>query len=191
MQSFLIASPGRTGSSFLTDYIKNLSKALGINDVSVTQTHDATTQMSQDTVAIQCRRRDLWAHTLSSVISQKRNEWIEYTDCNEDFVIDLDDFENKYVWNLRWFDAFEHYTRYDKRIDLFFEDFMQDHMVINRSLGFPEVAASTDTHPSPNLKNKIKNLQELKSFFDRLESNDHLHTFPITQRCWEFKLPGE
>lgn len=184
MKTFLVASPGRTGSSFLTSYIKKLSEQF--YPVSVVQTHNGMEQLPRNTVAIACRRRDLWSHTLSSVIAEKRDEWVKYTECNESFTIDLDKFENKYVWNLRWFDAFEYYTSYDTRINLYYEDFMQDHMLINRCLGLPEIPVETTTRPSPDLKNKIQNLEELKLLFDKLESNEYLHTFPIHERCWEW-----
>jgi len=185
-KKYLIASPGRTGSVSLSAYIKKLFEILEI-DSQIYGTHDATLQMSEDTVVICSRRRDRWQHTVSSVIAQSTNQWTSYQDQNNRFKVKLEDFENKYVWNLRWFDAFEYYTRYTHKIDLFFEEWIHDMSLINQSLGLSrQVVVDCKFNVSPYKPDLIENLDHLKTFFLELENNKHLHSFPVEQRTWSY-----
>ena len=185
VKNYLIASPGRTGSVFLLNYLKKIFSILKINN-RIEATHDATLQMSEDTIVICSRRKDLWRQTLSAVIAQYTNEWTTYSNSLDTFEIILEDFENKYVWNLRWFDAFNHYTRYSKKIDLYFEDFIQQPSHINLKLELPNIDIDFAYESSPYRETKIKNLYIIKDFFLQLEKNVHLHTFPVEERNWTF-----
>lgn len=181
---WLIAGPGRTGSSFLLNYLTNYFALENTSGIKIVQTHDATLQLDSDSLVICSRRRDLWQHTLSSVIAQHYNEWTEYRKEDEDFTIDFKSFENKYLWNLRWFEAFDHYTRYNLRLNLYFEDFINNQSIINQTLQLQPASCVTTTKPSPHKQDRIRNLPELKAFYKKLQHNTHLHSFPITERCW-------
>jgi hypothetical protein len=185
MKTYLIASPGRTGSVFLLNYLKKTFSILQIND-QIEFTHDATLQLPENTIVICARRRDLWRQTLSAVIAQYTNEWTRYSDSSDIFEIAPEDFENKYVWNLRWFDAFNHYTNYSKKIDLYFEDFIQQPSHINLTLSFPHINIDLTSESSPYRETKIKNLDTIKNLFVQLEKNVHLHNFPVEERNWSF-----
>lgn len=182
--TYLIASPGRTGSMFLKNYLEN---ALGALDLSnqISATHDATLQLPSDTMVICSRRRDLWQQTLSAVIAQYFGEWTEYSNRSDRISIRFEDFENKYVWNLRWFEAFDYYTSYPTKIDIFYEDFIRDPGLLNRCLGLPEIPIQTSTFASPYRSDRVENLQELKDFFCSLEQNTYLQSFPVHERCWQ------
>lgn len=185
IKNYLIASPGRTGSVFLLNYLKKTFSILKTND-RIEATHDATLQLSEDTIVICARRRDLWRQTLSAVIAQYTNEWTTYSNSLDTLKITLEDFENKYVWNLRWFDAFNHYTKYSKKIDLYFEDFIQQPSHINLKLMLPNIDIDVASEFSPYRETKIKNLNIIRDFFVELEKNVHLRTFPIEERNWTF-----
>lgn len=181
---WLIASPGRTGSSFLLNYLTNYFALEKTSGIKIVQTHDATLQLASETLVICSRRRDLWQHTLSSVIAQHYDEWTEYRKEDEDFAVDFESFENKYLWNLRWFEAFYHYTRYDATVDLHYEDFINNQSIINQTLKLQPISYAAATKPSPHKQARITNLPELMAFYEKLQQNTHLHSFPITERCW-------
>lgn len=185
---YLVAGPGRTGSVFLYNYLKILCRQIaGPQTIMIEQTHDATLQLAYETVVIHCRRKDLFEHTLSSVIAQYTNEWTVYTHETVSLDIDLKDFESKYLWNLRWFEAFEHFTRYHIRIDLYFEDFIKNPKLINQTLGLPVREIIPPTQQRPRGTHVVNNLHELKDFFQKLEKNQYLHSFPIEERDWSWQ----
>ncbi len=187
---FLVAGPGRTGSVFLFEYLKTLFAQSNLRKRihSIKQTHNATLQLPYETVVIQCRRKNLFEHTLSSVIAQYTNEWTEYSQQSVSLHIDLRDFESKYLWNLRWFEAFEHFTSYKHRVNLYFEDFITNPGLINRSLDLPLSDIVSRTRARPRALHTVTNLTELQNFFQELQADPGRHNFPIEQRDWSWQL---
>ena len=188
-KKYLVVGPGRTGSTFLIKYLTKLANVLSSNDqekIEVWQTHDPKLQLDHNNVIIMSRRKDLWAAIISSILANHYGEWVNYTNQPGTFVADLDDFENRYVWQCRWHEAFEYYTSYNHRINIYFEDFVSNPLHINEKLNLPLISIPAQTQPSPYKEDRIENLEELKSRFLYLENDWETHNFPIHMREWDW-----
>lgn len=177
--SFIVAGPGRTGSTLVSTYIERILKLIDHPNQFVLQTHDFRLQLDPSIPVILVKRKDLFAHTLSGVIADHYNEWTEYTNKDGTFVADGSIFKNKYVWNLRWFEAFDHFTAYQSTTEIFFEDFIVDPTLISKAAGLPDHDIPVETEKSPYRPERIENLDEIKDLFHRLENEAGIRNFPL------------
>jgi hypothetical protein len=192
---YLVASPGRSGSIFVTMTIakslrlqsvfslstENINSAVSI----VRHTHDATLQLpNHDIVVVQPYRCNLFKELVSAVISETYNEWSDnsYTGNREPFVCDLDLFRIKYIWHKKWHQAFEHYTVYSNRVYLCFEDFIGNSSAVCKALDIP--TCNLKTQKSPYSENNILNIDQLQQEFDILEKDQTIQTAPIENFTW-------
>jgi len=178
---YLVCSPGRSGSIFVTLAI---ARSLGLRAVFSNQTplintdnpivyhsHDAQLQLpDQDIHVVHVSRRDLFNEIISAVICEQYNEWFNYSGHGQPFVADLLTFENKYWWHKNWHRAHHELTRYQNRHYLNFEDFIGRSEVICQSLNIPVVQIKTQK--SPYSFSNILNIQELSQRFVELESTE-------------------
>lgn len=192
--NYLIASPGRSGSIFVTQTIGQSLKrstqyshrlsADNLPQSFIYHTHDATLQLpDHDLTVIQPQRKDLFAEIVSALIAEHYNQWTEYTPEQTPFVADLDMCYDKYVWHKYWHKAFETLTRYQHRIYLTFEQFIGRSAVVCKALGIPSV--DLVTQKSPHSVKNILNIEQVKSLFDKLENDRLLHARSVTDFDWQ------
>ena len=170
----------------VTKYLRRALNLMDRPNKFVLQTHDPKLQLDASIPVVLVKRSDLFAQTLSGVIADHYGEWTKYTNKDGTFIADPEIFENKYVWNLRWFDAFDHFTRYDSKFEIWFEEFIIDPTIINKTIGLPDLAIEIETEKSPYGADRIENLSEIKELFRRLENDENSHDFPIESRPWDF-----
>jgi hypothetical protein len=176
---YLVCSPGRSGSIFVTLAI---ARSLGLRSVFSNQeplpntdkpivyhSHDAQLQLpDQDIQVVHVSRHDLFNEIISAVICEQYNEWFRYSGQGQPFVADLLTFENKYRWHKNWHRAHHELTQYQNRHYLKFEDFIGRSEVVCQSLNIPVVQIRTQK--SPYSASNILNIQELSQRFAELES---------------------
>lgn len=191
---YMVASPGRSGSIFITLAV---SRSLGLMPVfdnqgfdtsstrsMILHTHDAMLQLPNDPVVICPSRDNLFKEVCSAVIAEHYNEWYDYTDNHQPFVADLDQFDVKYIWHKRWLEAFEHYTKYTNKIYLKFEEFIGNSVKLCQLLGIPPVEYVSK--PSPRRPEQcIINFQQIKDRFVELESDLALKQIPVEYYNWK------
>jgi hypothetical protein len=177
---YLVCSPGRSGSIFVT---LTIARSLGLKAIMSTQTplpktdeplvyhsHDAQLQLlDQDIQVIHVTRRDLFNEIISAVMCEQYNEWYNYSGLGQPFVADLNVFENKYHWHKYWHRAHHSLTRYQNRRYLTFENFIGRSEVICRELNIPSVT-DVYTQKNPYLSSNILNIYDLSQRFLQLES---------------------
>lgn len=151
------------------------------------QTHDPKLQLDSDIPVILVKRRDLFKQTISGVLANHYQEWTEYTNKDGTFVADKNIFANKYIWNIRWFEAFNHYTTYKSKTEIFFEDILQNLLLINHAANLPHQEIELKSEKSPYGLDRIENLSEIKEFFNQLENDKKIHDCPIEQIPMDFK----
>jgi hypothetical protein len=193
---YLVASPGRSGSIFVTATIaKSLNyramfspaqQNINLNTPMVRHTHDATLQLpDNEIIVVQPYRQNLFRELISAVIAETYNEWSDssYTGNGTPFVCDLEMFTNKYVWHKKWHQAFEYYTVYSRRIHLCFEEFIGNSAAVCQALDIPVVDLATKK--SPYSENNILNVDQLQQEFEKLEQDQELQNAPIENFIWK------
>jgi hypothetical protein len=193
-QRYIVAGPGRTGSSLITTI---LSDTLGLKKIFrpkdtkqlsrwVAQTHNPRIQFTDQDVLVIKSTRDLLPTLISSCIASHYNEWTTYTSrVDSPFVIDLDDFENRFIWANRWHEAFDYYTKYTNTVTIDFESVTADFGYVFDAIGLarPE-EIKTIINKSPRNQSNIANLTEVIECYNRLKQDPYLNTTPITSFKW-------
>jgi hypothetical protein len=179
---YIVAGPGRTGSSLIA---AELGQALGVPvltdstinritaDCCVVHTHNPRLQLDPDACVIVSHRRNLFDTIVSSCIASHYNEWTVYTSDQTPFQVALDDFENRYIWTKRWYEAFDTYTQYNNKTTVEYEKFIADY-------------AGTNTKSPRDGKTVITNYHTLVEFFKELECNEFINTAPIDTFQWNY-----
>lgn len=175
---YLVCSPGRSGSIFVTLTIAHSlgirpimsnKSPLPVNDIPVVyHSHDAQLQLDPDVPVLHVTRNDVFAEIISAVISEQYNEWAQYSGNKPPFVADVAMFENKYYWHKYWHHAHRALTHYNNRRVLVFEEFIGNSQLLCDQLGIPRVHYKTEK--SPYSQNNILNIAELREKFAQLEA---------------------
>jgi len=194
---YIVAGPGRTGSTLIWSI---LSDSLGLKtilwpnqadqfDQWVTQTHDPQIQFPDQDVLVIKSTRDLFSTLISSCIAAHYNEWTSYSSkIDTPFVINLDDFENRFIWTNQWHEAFDYYTKYTNTITVDFESVVNDFGYVFDAIGQARPAEiKTSVPKSPRDQSNIANLPEVIECYNRLKQDQYLNTAPITEFEWKFK----
>ncbi len=174
---YLVCSPGRSGSIFVTltiakslkirSVMSNISQLPNNDEPIVYHTHDAQLQLDSNIPVLHIVRKNLFAEIISAIICEEYNEWFRYTGNKDPFVADLDRFEEKYFWHKHWHAAHRAMTNYKHRQELSFEEFIGSSETICDQLQIPRVQVETDK--SPYSVDNIINIQELRHKFNSLE----------------------
>jgi len=192
---YLVASPGRSGSVFVSWVMaKSLNlqpiysdwRKLTVDQPAVLHSHEAKLQLDKDVTVIQVHRRDVFAQVISAIIAEEYNEWRVYqvTD-KQPFVADIDKFYDKYVWHKKWHQAFEYYTQYTNVQHVWFEDFIGNAERLCDLLNIPKKDDLPKSQKSPYNQNYILNIEQLKQEFRRLENDTHLQQCAIQEFNWD------
>lgn len=192
---YLVASPGRSGSIFVT---VTIAKSLQLTPVFswpqentndhtplVLHSHNAKLQLPDDNiVVVQPYRRNLFKELVSAVIGETYNEWSDesYSGQGAPFVCDINLFRTKYAWHKKWRQAFEYYTSYTNRVYLCFEDFIGNSLAVCESLGIPKVYHTSKK--SPYSENTILNIDQLRLEFEKLEQDQELQNESVEKISW-------
>ncbi len=178
---YLVCSPGRSGSIFVSMTIaQSLNMRLVIqeslpdtNEPVVYHSHDARLQLpDQDITVVHVTRNDLFGEIVSAIISEQYNEWFNYSGKGQPFLADIGMFEQKYYWHKNWHRAHHELTHYRDRRYLKFEDFIGCSKVVCQQLNIPVV--STFTQKSPYSQRNILNLAQLQQRFVELQATEQV-----------------
>jgi hypothetical protein len=174
MTSFVVFTPGRTGSQLI---FKNLLQHFGKN--SAVHCHNPLSKPTTDNSwAIVCLLRDVFSAIVSSLVGKRTKEYTQYQgEYNTRFSVDQIEFEDTYQHHKLFYQAIEHYN-FVKVIDIYYEDLISDPKSLFASLGIEKDIDLTLQEKSP-YKNKelLINLAQCQQWFDYLDSQ----TIPDSQ----------
>jgi hypothetical protein len=141
VKSYVISSPGRVGSTYL-------SSILRLTESAVISVHNPWFVCDYTTSClILLKRRDIIGSIMSTLIAEYTNEYVKYSNRHmEKIYINADGINSKlyhtYIWH-KWYWESHDLSRSWQRVERFyFEDFLDDYQWVYTTLG---VTGVTDT----------------------------------------------
>jgi hypothetical protein len=193
---YIVAGPGRTGSTLITSLLSKNLKLPIFYDTSMTtsqpfvmQTHNPKLQLDPAITVIYADRKNLFDTVISSCIANYYCEWTAYTNTiKPPLYVDYEDFYNRYLWCKRWREAFLHYTKYDRIITIDFDKLIDNYDYLFTALHLNNAGLQPDIKKSPRDITAINNIEEVKMWFAQLENDIFLNSANITSFEWGFDV---
>lgn len=176
IKRYLVSAPARVGGNLIADIIRSA-------DVPVLHTHDPQCKTDDDSITglIIVGRRDIFSAIMSNCIVWHTDQTTSYNKHNIDpFAITEQEFRLQYEFH-HWHDKNHDLSRSYGLIERFyFEDFVNNHMHVLTRLGLQQnLNKHLDfSNKAPyNYKQVIRNYQEMKTLFDRLETEHTVNPY--------------
>jgi hypothetical protein len=165
IKSYIISSPSRVGSTFLSHLLNSTGK-------SVVSTHNPTyvAEHPESTSLILLTRRDLFRSIMSALISKRKKD-----DRPMPFEVDLTDsfeFRGQYRWHKWYIENVILLSAYAKIEYLFFEDFVNNpEFVFNKLNDIQRYPYTLPVEEPLKYQEIVLNYKECKDMFDWYEQN--------------------